>query len=47
MQLMTLRLRFMRIVLEYIYDQNRLNAMGGKCSKLIKEIDLKIYEIEH
>jgi len=47
MQLMTLRLKFMRIVLEYIYDQNKLNPLGSKCTKLIREIDLKIYEIEH
>lgn len=47
MQLMTIRLKFMKIVLQYIYDQNKLNDLGGQCKALIKEIDLKTYEVEH
>lgn len=47
MQLMDIRLRFMRIVLQYIYDQNKLNALGSQCKALIKEVDLKLYEIKH
>lgn len=47
MQLMTIRLTFMKIVLEHIADQHKLNPLGRKCEKLIKEIDMKIYEVEH
>lgn len=47
MQLMTIRLKFMKIVLQYIYDQNKLNALGRECTKLIKEVDLKIHEVEN
>lgn len=39
---MLLKLKFMKIVLEYIYKQNKYNCLGAECKCLIEEIDLEL-----
>lgn len=46
MNLTILRLKFMRIVLQHIYNSNAMNKLGSECLELIHDIEEKINEVD-
>lgn len=46
MNLTILRLKFMKIVLQHIYNTNAMNNLGKECLKLIDDINDKIGEVK-
>lgn len=46
MNLTVLKLRFMKIVLQHIYNTNAMNSLGEECLKLINDLNKKILEVE-
>ena len=46
MNLTALKLRFMKIVLQHIYNTNAMNSLGDECLKLINDLNEKIAEVD-